>query len=217
MCKASPTNFLTGIYMQMESGRSAGFILKVERCCTIRRWRGPSDIAAGAMFAPATVTGMGRQMPDGFGGGTRQTTKATSRSRRRPSLGLMALEPRLMYDGAAAATAAAAATQPHADASAGSSASGSSGSSASSAPSLRRPRDRSRRRPVGYRRPPVHRPTDTSALEHVPPTAAAGGGSPAAPAGTPSSTAGHQIVFIDGNVPDAAGAGPGRAAQASRS
>src|SRR6478736_524437 len=96
---------------------------------------GPSDIAAGAMYAPATVTGMGRQMPEGFGGGTCQATKATSRLRRRPSLGLMALEPRLMYDGAAAAAAAAAATQPHADASAGASASGSGGSSASSAPS----------------------------------------------------------------------------------
>ena len=38
-------------------------------------------------------------MPDGFGGGTRQRTRATSKARRRPSLGLMALEPRVMYDG----------------------------------------------------------------------------------------------------------------------
>src|SRR6185312_9964078 len=101
---------------------------------------GPSDIAARAMCALATVTGVGQQMPDGIGGGSRQTTKATSKSRRRPSLGLMALEPRLMYDGAAAATAtAAAATQPHTDASAGSSSGSSSGSSASSAPSSAAP------------------------------------------------------------------------------
>src|SRR6185437_13751487 len=156
MCKATPTNFLTG-YTCKWTVVERWLLLKVERCCTIRRWRGPSDIAAGAMYAPATVTGMGRQMPEGFGGGTRQATKATSRLRRRPSLGLMALEPRLMYDGAAAAAAAAAATQPHADASAG--ASGSGGSSASSAPSSAAPAtDHAADHPAT----PSPTPTDTS-------------------------------------------------------
>ena len=143
-------------------------------------------------------------MPEGFGGGNRQTTNATSKSRRRPSLGLMALEPRLMYDGAAAATAATAATQPHADASAGASASGAGGSSGSSAPSSAAPAtDHAADHSATADQPatPSPAPTDTSSPS-APADSGSGSGSPAAPA-TPSSTAGHQIVFIDGNVPDA--------------
>ncbi|MFI5032106.1 MAG: hypothetical protein ACHQPH_15515, partial [Reyranellales bacterium] len=153
-------------------------------------------------------------MPDGFGGGNRQATKkATSKShksRRRPSLGMMALEPRLMYDGAAAATVTAVAgNQPHTDASAGSNSGSSSGSSASSAPASAAPAtDHAADQPAT----PSSAPTDTSGAS-TPADSGAGGGSPAVPATTPSSTAGHQIVFIDGNVPDAqalaAGVQPG--------
>ncbi|HEY4167065.1 MAG TPA: DUF4347 domain-containing protein [Reyranella sp.] len=108
----------------------------------------------------------------------------------------MALEPRLMYDGAAAATiTTVAGNQPHTDASAGSS---SGSSSASSAPTSAAPAtDHAADHPAT----PSPTPTDTSTAS-TPADGSAGGGSPAAPT-TPSSTAGHQIVFIDGNVPDA--------------
>jgi len=111
----------------------------------------------------------------------------------------MALEPRLMYDGAAAATAAAAATQPHADASAG--ASGSGGSSASSAPSSAAPAtDHAADQSATADHPATlsPAPTDTGS-----PNVPADGNSGGASAAVPSSTASHQIVFIDGNVPDA--------------
>ncbi len=108
-----------------------------------------------------------------------------------------------MYDGAAAATAAAAATQPHPDASAGASASSASASSsgASSAPAAPSPAAPAADHAADQPAAPSAAPADSSS-SNIPADSAAGGGSPAAPA-TPSSTAGHQIVFIDGNVPDA--------------
>jgi len=135
-------------------------------------------------------------MPDGSSG-TRDRSKAISKRRRRPSIGLMALEPRLMYDVAAAAAATtAAATQPHTDA--GASASGSAASSAPSAPSSAAPAtDHAADHPAT----PPSSPTDNSNTG-TPADSSSGGGGPAASA-TTSSTTGHQIVFIDGNVPDA--------------
>ena len=135
-------------------------------------------------------------MPDGSSG-TRDPNKSIAKRRRRPSIGLMALEPRLMYDGAAAAAATtAAATQPHTDA--GASASGSAASSAPSAPSSAAPAtDHAADHPAT----PPSSPTDNSNTG-TPADSSSGGGSPAASA-TTSSTTGHQIVFIDGNVPDA--------------
>ena len=123
-----------------------------------------------------------------------------------------------MYDGAAAATAAAA-TQPHTDAPATDAAHPDAGSGASSssptapassadhtatpaatAPAAAAP-------PAGTSNPAAN---NTAAPVPVGPAAAADAGS-----GTPGSTptAGQQIVFIDGNVPDAqslvAGVKPG--------
>jgi hypothetical protein len=54
-------------------------------------------------------------MPDGSSGTRHLKTKVSSKRRRRTSIGLMALEPRLMYDGAGAASAAAAAHHHHND------------------------------------------------------------------------------------------------------
>ena len=135
----------------------------------------------------------------------------------------MALEPRVMYDGAGAATAAAA-TQPHTDGSASSSAassssaaasspsaSGSSAAAASPAPSSAAPAaDPAADHPATPAAAAVA-PTAAPALPTPPPTdsgnpngpadSSPAGGTSAAPAETPSNV-GHQIVFIDGNVPD---------------
>ena len=131
----------------------------------------------------------------------------------------MALEPRVMYDGAGAATAAAA-TQPHTDGSAGgsaasgasasaasgSAASGSGAAAASSAPSAAAPAADhaadSPATPPAAAAPtaPAAVPTD-STNRNGPADSSAASGTSAAPAETPSNV-GHQIVFIDGNVPD---------------
>ncbi|HTB40828.1 MAG TPA: DUF4347 domain-containing protein, partial [Reyranella sp.] len=128
-----------------------------------------------------------------------------------------------MYDGAGAATAAAA-TQPHADASASGSAtsaasgsaasspsaSGSSAAAASPAPSSAAPAadpaaDHPATPPAAAAAPaaapaPSTAPAD-SGNASGPADSSPAGGTSAAPAETPSNV-GHQIVFIDGNVPD---------------
>ena len=134
----------------------------------------------------------------------------------------MALEPRVMYDGAGAGAAtAAAATQPHADggatgstasgasvsAASGSAAGGSSAAAASPAPSSAAPAaDPSADHPATPPAPasaaaPTAPPTD-SGHPNGPADSSPAGGTSADPAET-SSNVGHQIVFIDGNVPDA--------------
>src|SRR6476620_5632978 len=149
---------------------------------------GPSGIAQSACARLQLDREWGDvQMPDGFGRGSRQKTTATSRSHRRPSIGLMALEPRVMYDGAAAATAVAAA-KPAADGvAAGASGTTAALSGPSSAPAADHGAD-----PSAI---PAAAPTDSG---HPTTPADNSGGTSAAPAG-PASNAGHQVVFIDGN------------------
>jgi hypothetical protein len=131
--------------------------------------------------------------------------------KRRRALGIMPLEPRIMYDGAAAATAAAASAQPH-DAPAAD-----AGRNTGPAPqdSANAPAER----PSGV-------PTDHTSALQAPTINAPASSSGASPSATPTlsdaSDTGsaantpatlHEIVFIDGSVPDlqdlVSGAKPG--------